>query len=338
MVLTVTLNAALDVTYELEHVEWGEANRVARVHARAGGKGINVARTLQQLGREALVCGPAGGPTGDAVRADLDAAGLPHALSPLGGESRRTVAVVSRGHGHTTLLSEPGPDLAADEWEALHGEVAARAAAVEWAVLSGSVPPGAPEDVYGILAATCAEQGAQAVVDASGPALVAALAAARRSSSRTRASWPRRSAARSAGPPTRSRAPRSCAAAARGRSSSRSASTAPARSPTRVRGTPRCRAPRATPTGAGDALVALPRRRRAARAPVARAAAPRRRRRRGRGRPPVRRRLRRRSAAAPRARDDGPRARAARRMHAARRGAARAARAAAGRGRAVGGG
>ena len=177
MVLTVTLNAALDVTYELEHVEWGEANRVGRVHARAGGKGINVARTLQQLGREALVCGPAGGPTGDAVRADLDTAGLPHALSPLGGESRRTVAVVSRGHGHTTLLSEPGPELAANEWEALHGEVAARAATVEWAVLSGSVPPGAPEDVYGILAATCAEQGAQAVVDASGPALVAALAA-----------------------------------------------------------------------------------------------------------------------------------------------------------------
>nr|WP_311132216.1 PfkB family carbohydrate kinase [Nonomuraea gerenzanensis]SBO92113.1 Putative sugar kinase [Nonomuraea gerenzanensis] len=93
MIITVTLNLALDVTYQVPAVDWDGVNRVSAVHRRAGGKGVNVARVLAALGRDVLVTGLAGGPTGQAIEADLRAAGLPSALYAIAGDSRTTLAV-----------------------------------------------------------------------------------------------------------------------------------------------------------------------------------------------------------------------------------------------------
>ncbi|MFI6505258.1 1-phosphofructokinase family hexose kinase [Nonomuraea typhae] len=95
MIVTVTLNAALDTTYRVGDVDWDGVNRVHEVHRRAGGKGVNVARVLSSLGHEILATGLAGGPTGQAILADLDAAGLPHAFTPIAGESRATLVISS---------------------------------------------------------------------------------------------------------------------------------------------------------------------------------------------------------------------------------------------------
>src|SRR5689334_4982267 len=94
MIATVTLNPALDITYELESIAWHEANRVGAVAQRAGGKGVNVARILHALGEETLVCCPLGGATGFALQVELDRDGLPYAVTPIAGETRRTVSVV----------------------------------------------------------------------------------------------------------------------------------------------------------------------------------------------------------------------------------------------------
>jgi tagatose 6-phosphate kinase len=142
LILTVTLNLALDVTYFVDAApRLGEVNRVARVAARAGGKGVNVARVL---GGEAVVCGFVGGRTGDAVRADLRAAGLVDETVGIVGETRRTVVVQASG-AEPTGFWEPGPSVSAAEWEtfvARFRELAGSAAAV---VLAGSLPAGAPE-------------------------------------------------------------------------------------------------------------------------------------------------------------------------------------------------
>ncbi|WP_157252464.1 1-phosphofructokinase family hexose kinase [Nonomuraea typhae] len=95
MIVTVTLNAALDTTYRVGDVDWDGVNRVHQVHRRAGGKGVNVARVLSSLGHDILATGLAGGPTGQAILADLDAAGLPHAFTPIAGESRATLVISS---------------------------------------------------------------------------------------------------------------------------------------------------------------------------------------------------------------------------------------------------
>ena len=171
MILTVTLNLALDVTYELPGVAWGEANRVARVRARAGGKGVNVARVLHALGQEAVVTGLAGGATGDAVRADLAAAGLPDALVPIAAETRRTVAVIDAGRGYATGFWEPGPPVSGDEWQRFTTTFARLLADAAAVVLSGSLPAGLPADAYASLCREAADAGVPAILDTSGEAL-----------------------------------------------------------------------------------------------------------------------------------------------------------------------
>jgi len=116
-VLTVTLNAALDVTYNARRFVWGDQNRVEAVHRRAGGKGVNVARVLEQLGVGALVTGFAGGPTGEAIRRSLQAGGFQERLLEITAESRSTVVTVSEADGLVTTFDEPGPTVSSTEWE-----------------------------------------------------------------------------------------------------------------------------------------------------------------------------------------------------------------------------
>jgi tagatose 6-phosphate kinase len=161
MIVTVTPNLALDVTYELAELRPGQAHRVGDVHARAGGKGVNVARMLAALGHDVLVLGLAGGPTGDAVRADLVAAGIAHDLVPCAGETRRTVTLVA--DGEATLLNEPGPRISPSEWAALE----ARIPDADVLVISGSLPPGVDADAVMRLA----RRDACVIVDTSGEPL-----------------------------------------------------------------------------------------------------------------------------------------------------------------------
>ena len=176
MIATVTLNLALDVTYTVGEVTWHAANRVTAVSERAGGKGVNVARVLAAVGHPAVVCGLAGGPTGDAITAELAAAGMPTALTSIAGSNRRTVAVVDSTAGDATGFWEPGPTVTDDEWHDFldaYETVLADAAAV---VLAGSLPPGLPADAYRELCRRAAEAGVPAILDADGDALRAGLA------------------------------------------------------------------------------------------------------------------------------------------------------------------
>jgi tagatose 6-phosphate kinase len=168
MIVTVTPNLALDVTYEVAELRPGVTNRVQTVHARAGGKGVNVARVLRSLGHDVLVLGLAGGPTGDAVRMDLEASGLAHDLAPAAGETRRTVTVVAGGEA--TMLSEPGPAVGPREWAALE----ARVPDADVLVLSGSLPPGVDGEAVARLTARLSARGIPVIVDTSGEALLRA--------------------------------------------------------------------------------------------------------------------------------------------------------------------
>lgn len=169
MILTVTLNAALDVTYETPQVSWDGVNRVAAVHRRAGGKGVNVARVLAALGQEVLVTGLAGGPTGRAVEQDLEAAGLAHALVPVTGETRTTLVVAEPG-AHT-LFNEPGPHVGEDEFAGFLLTYEALLREARAVVLSGSLPRGLPPTTYATLAAFARDRGVPAIVDADGEPL-----------------------------------------------------------------------------------------------------------------------------------------------------------------------
>jgi tagatose 6-phosphate kinase len=177
VILCVTLNAALDVTYRVDEVRWHAGNRVAAVADRAGGKGVNVARVLHALGEEVVVTGLVGGGVGARIRAEARDAGLTEEFQDVAGESRRTLAVVDASTGDATGFWEPGPVIAPADWarfvERYH-RLLTRARVV---VLSGSLPPGLSPDVYAELVQHAREAGVPVVLDADAEALAAGVTA-----------------------------------------------------------------------------------------------------------------------------------------------------------------
>lgn len=175
MILTVTLNAALDVTYTVGALVPHTTHRVQDVAARAGGKGINVARVLSALGHEVMATGLAGGATGAAIRADLAASGLPHELCAVGADSRRTVTVTDGRDA--TGFHEPGSQVSAREWDEFRRSYTRLVRAADVVVCSGSLPAGLPSDAYAVLVGIAAAYGVRTVVDSDGAPLRAALGA-----------------------------------------------------------------------------------------------------------------------------------------------------------------
>lgn len=177
MILTVTLNTALDITYHVRDLTPRASHRVTKVSERAGGKGLNVARVLAALGHEVTATGFVGGATGLALRDRLaGATGVLDALIPVGGTTRRTVAVVDAG-GDTTQFNEPGPAIAPAEWTAFqeaYGDLLGSASAV---ALCGSLPPGVPVGAYAGLIRTARAAGVPVLLDTSGEPLRRGVAA-----------------------------------------------------------------------------------------------------------------------------------------------------------------
>lgn len=176
MILTVTLNLGVDVTYHLERIHLGETSQVQSVTRRAGGKGVNVARTLHALGHEVVVTGLAGGATGAGARAELAAAGLHDRSVVVAGSSRTTLMIVE-ADGAATGFSEPGPTITGSEWAELLTRVQDLLAEADALVLAGSLPPGLPVTAYAQLIARARERGVPVLLDTHGEPLCHGAAA-----------------------------------------------------------------------------------------------------------------------------------------------------------------
>lgn len=175
MILTVTLNFAVDVTYHLDRVRWRETSRVDSVSRQAGGKGVNVARVLHALGHDAVVTGLAGGPTGEAARAELAAAGITDRTVAIEGSSRAALMIVE-ADGGATGFSEPGPPVTKDEWQRMLEQFGSLLDDAEAAVLAGSLPRGMRTDVYAQLVELARGAGVPVLLDADGDALMQGIA------------------------------------------------------------------------------------------------------------------------------------------------------------------
>lgn len=176
MILVLTPNPALDITYTLPRVTAGEAHRVHDIAQRAGGKGLNVARVLAALGHEVVVGGFLGGGAGRELRDMLTGcSGLRQDWVEVDAEVRRTLTVVH--DGVATSFNEAGQPVGAQSWARLAAHVRERAGAGDVVVVSGSTPPGTlPEELAAVIAAA-REGGSRTVVDTSGPLLLTAARA-----------------------------------------------------------------------------------------------------------------------------------------------------------------
>ncbi|MER5460402.1 1-phosphofructokinase family hexose kinase [Streptomyces sp. NPDC002668] len=176
MILTVTLNTALDITYRVGALTRHASHPVSEVRERPGGKGLNVARVLAALGHETVVTGFAGGPTGAVLR-ELLAPLAPHdALVPTAGTTRRTIAVVDDA-GDTTQLNEPGPAVTAEEWARFLSSYTSHLRDAEAVALCGSLPPGIHVGAYAELIRRARGAGVPVLLDTSGEPLRRGIAA-----------------------------------------------------------------------------------------------------------------------------------------------------------------
>ncbi len=157
MIVTVTLNPALQVSYAAQQVRLGRANPVSRVSYRAGGGGLAVARVLHTFGHEVVATGLAGGAAGELIRAELSRSGIATQFTQIALESRRDLRVSDSSAATVTSFSEPAPYITTEELGRLAADFRGlmdRATAV---VLCGSLPAGLPPEIYGSLASYAAE-------------------------------------------------------------------------------------------------------------------------------------------------------------------------------------
>lgn len=148
MIVTVTLNAAIDRTLTVPNFQLGQRHRASAGLTLAGGKGINVARALKQLGVPVVATGLAGGRTGTRIIEELTGEAILNDFVRIGGESRTSTAVVDPTGGSYTEINEWGPHVEPDELEMLLDKLRYLSSGADFVVLAGSLPRGVEPDFY----------------------------------------------------------------------------------------------------------------------------------------------------------------------------------------------
>lgn len=174
-ITTVTLNAAIDKTYFLNSFELGATNRVSRMIAQPGGKGMNSARVIRALGEEVMASGVVGGNNGAYIKEALTDQGIPHHMLEIEGESRLCLNIIDESSGVYSEILESGPTLDEQACAALVEMIKDLATDSSVVTLSGSLPAGAPVDLYNRLIEVVQAQGALALLDTSGAALASGI-------------------------------------------------------------------------------------------------------------------------------------------------------------------
>jgi 1-phosphofructokinase/tagatose 6-phosphate kinase len=177
MIITVTLNAAIDNTLAVPHFRLGARHRAVEKHAAAGGKGINVARALKCLGQPVIATGFAGGVTGTRIIEYLTGESVLNDFVRIGEESRTSTVLIDPTTGEQTEINEHGPVVTETELDLFREKLLYLAPGADICVIAGSIPRGIPEDFYGVLVSDLRKAGVTTVVDAEGEVMIHALRA-----------------------------------------------------------------------------------------------------------------------------------------------------------------
>jgi 1-phosphofructokinase family hexose kinase len=177
MILTVTLNAAVDRTVAVPNFRLGHRHRAVEARTVAGGKGVNVARALKLLGRPVIATGLAGGPTGARILERLVEESILNDFTRIGEESRTNLAVVDPTTGEQTEINERGPAVGPNEVERFTEKLLYLAKGAALCVIAGSVPPGVDPDVYARLISELQSLGVPVLLDTDGEPMRAGLRA-----------------------------------------------------------------------------------------------------------------------------------------------------------------
>ncbi|RNB87177.1 1-phosphofructokinase family hexose kinase [Brevibacillus fluminis] len=177
MIVTVTLNAAIDKTYVLSSFTTGALHRPQQVLSLAGGKGINVARVARTLGIEVTATGFIAGYNGKMIAEGCAKQAITPSFCEIAGESRTCMTFLDASSGSVTEVLESGPAVDPEAFASFRAHLGKLAAQARYVVMSGSLPQGLVADSYKLLIEEIKAAGAIPVLDTSGEALARALPA-----------------------------------------------------------------------------------------------------------------------------------------------------------------
>lgn len=171
MIVTVTLNPAVDRTIYVDDFNKGEVNKAISSIVDPGGKGINVSKVVKSLGQNTLALGFLGGDTGDFIKRALIKQGITEGFTIVEKTTRTNIKIVSSTTEETTDINEPGEEISKDELLKFTINFKKSIKKGDIVVLSGSVPKGIPVDIHKELADMANKAGCKVILDVSGPYL-----------------------------------------------------------------------------------------------------------------------------------------------------------------------
>ena len=171
MIVTVTLNAAIDKTLAVPNFRLGRRHRAVEQTAMAGGKGVNVARALKALGQPVIATGVAGGPTGTLITEALTGEGILNDFLRIREESRTSTAVIDPTSGEQTEINEYGPLMSESELERFVDKLMYLAKGAVGVRVLGYPAARRGEGLYGRLIEELKRLGVSTVLDSEGEPL-----------------------------------------------------------------------------------------------------------------------------------------------------------------------
>jgi 1-phosphofructokinase family hexose kinase len=171
VIVTVTLNAAVDRTLTVPNFQLGHRHRASVSLTSAGGKGVNVARALKRLDSPVIASGLAGGRTGDRIVEELAGEAILNDFVRISDESRTSTAVVDPTAGSLSEIYEWGPAVRREELDTLLDKLHYLSRVASWVVFCGSLPRDVDDDFYADAIRDLNRRGVQCVLDTEGEAL-----------------------------------------------------------------------------------------------------------------------------------------------------------------------
>lgn len=168
MIITLTLNPAIDKTVTLNQFDAKQMNRVVDCHQDPGGKGINVSKVIHALGGKSSATGIVAGSTGQFIRSALEGKGIDTQFIEVEGETRTNLKVFCKATRETIEINESGPSVSSEKLHELERKMVGRIQAGDICVIAGSLPLGVEKSYYFDLVSRLKGAGAKVILDADG--------------------------------------------------------------------------------------------------------------------------------------------------------------------------
>jgi 1-phosphofructokinase/tagatose 6-phosphate kinase len=171
VIVTVTMNAAIDRTLTVPNFQRGQRHRASQGLTLAGGKGINIARALKRLGVPVVATGLAGGGTGTRIIEELTAEAILNDFVRIEDDSRTSTAIVDPTGNTYTELNEWGPRVEPQELDMLREKLVYLSRGADYVIFAGTLPRGVEPDFYAEAIRDLNRRGALTVLDSEGEPL-----------------------------------------------------------------------------------------------------------------------------------------------------------------------